>query len=106
MIGDEGFAFDTETLQHLANQWADFARRYRDARDLANHLTRAEGPGLDYASVGHAETLVASGQALKAALDERVRYCEDMRDRFLAALGKYIAAEDEAETTIDKGRFE
>lgn len=106
VIGDEGFAFDTETLQHLADQWDDFARRFGKALRLADDLTQAEGPGLDYASVGHAETLAASGKALKAALDERVRYCEDMRDRFLTALGKYIEAEDEAETTIDKGRFE
>ncbi|EID53939.1 hypothetical protein AB8O38_15065 [Saccharomonospora xinjiangensis] len=106
VIGDEGFAFDTETLQHLANQWADFASRYEDALSDADLIASAEGPGIEYASAGHAEKLRASGRALRDALQERIRYCEEMRDKFRAALGDHLSTEGDAETTLSKVKGE
>ncbi|WP_232283763.1 hypothetical protein [Saccharomonospora cyanea] len=104
----DGFAFDAETLERLANKWEDFTRRYRETLLLARDIVLAEGPGLDYASVGHAEKVRESGDALREALEERVKYCADMRDKFLAALGGYTDAENDAEATVtqEKGKFE
>lgn len=104
----DGFAFDSDTLERLAALWEDLALRYRDAQRETEYLTSAVGPGLDYASVGHAEKIITSGQALKDAFDERARYCGEVRDKLLDALDQYAGAEDEAGSTMarEKGKFE
>lgn len=104
----DGFAFDADSLERLAAMWDDLAHRYTEAVRLGRDLVSVEGPGLEYASTNHAERLRASGQALQQALSERARYCEDLRDKFHAAHGRYVNAEDDAEATVtqEKGKFE
>ncbi|OQO90998.1 hypothetical protein B1813_15980 [Saccharomonospora piscinae] len=98
-----GFALDTETLERLARRWNDFAMRYREALRLADEVAAAKPPGWDYASVGYTRAVRSSGAALLRVLKERAGYCEAMRDRCRAALGKYGSAEDEARATVVTG---
>ncbi|WP_037335053.1 hypothetical protein [Saccharomonospora piscinae] len=102
-LDGEGFALDTETLEHLARRWGDFADRYREALRFAEEVATAKPPGWDYASDDYTRTVRSSGTALVRALTERADYCEAMRDRCHAALGKYGSAEDEARATVVTG---
>ncbi|TLW93988.1 hypothetical protein FFT09_10020 [Saccharomonospora piscinae] len=95
-LDDDGFALETQVLEQLVRKWGDFADHYREAIRAARDIASAQEPGLDFASVGHAEKVRASGAELQLALEERLGYCVDMRDRLRAALGGYVGAEDEA----------
>jgi hypothetical protein len=98
--GGAGFQYDEATLHDLVKEWRDLAREFRADVAQAETLGRAQGPGLEYASVGNAELVRASGKALTETLLQRARYCEAMADKFVAALGKYANAEESHTTEI------
>lgn len=99
-----GFAFDAEQLKALANKWDDLADKFRSAALAAEAIHTATGPGIEYASVGSAEKIQASGLALARTLTERTEYCRNMAERFYTASGTYRATdEDVARTVEDSG---
>ncbi|PXY32781.1 hypothetical protein BAY60_07065 [Prauserella muralis] len=99
-----GYAFTPDQLHTIAGEWETLAERYAQAKVKAQIIAYAEGPGADYASINNAEKVSASGTELLAALDERVRYCEQMAQKFRAAFGAYLAAEDNVRAEVlDRG---
>lgn len=101
-VSVDGFEYDEATLHDLAKQWSDLAGEFQDDLVQAQRIARAKGPGLEYASGGNAELVRASGDALSSTLKQRIQYCQDMSDKYVAALGKYATAEDRHATEISK----
>ncbi len=97
-----GFAYDAATLRELAKDWDDLADEFKEDRQQANRLARAEGPGLEYASQGNAEYVRASGETLLDTLIAREEYCRAMASRFRAALGEYAAADEAHRTEVEQ----
>jgi hypothetical protein len=95
-----GFQYDEATLHELVKEWRELADEFRADFAQAEALTRAEGPGLEYASGNNAELIRASGTSLSGALQERARYCDSMVAKYVAALGKYATAEEAHATEI------
>jgi hypothetical protein len=96
--GGAGFEYDVETLRELMKEWRELAGEFRTDIAHAQALARAQGPGIEYASGGNAELIRASGESLSETLQQRISYCEEMADKYVAALGKYTAT-DEAHAT-------
>ena len=101
-VNVNGFEYDEATLHDLAKQWTDLANDFQDDLAQANRIARAKGPGLEYASGGNAELVRASGDALSDTLKQRIRYCQSMAGKYVAALGKYATDEDRHATDISK----
>jgi hypothetical protein len=97
-----GFKYDRETLEQLAKEWAALANDFSDDLVRADTIARTQGPGLEYASLGNATMIQASGSALRATLVAREQYCRTMAAKFEAALGKYANAEANHSTDIKK----
>ncbi|SEF31116.1 hypothetical protein SAMN05421837_105592 [Amycolatopsis pretoriensis] len=95
-----GFQYDEATLHELVREWQELADEFRADFAQAEALVRAKGPGLEYASGNNAELIRASGKSLSSTLQERARYCESMVAKYVAALGKYAAAEEAHVTEI------
>ncbi|MGW5716505.1 hypothetical protein ACWEVP_10105 [Amycolatopsis sp. NPDC003865] len=100
--GGAGFEYDETTLHELVREWRDLAGEFRIDAAQAETLARAQGPGLEYASTGNAELVRASGNALTDTLRQRAKYCDEMADKFVAALGKYANAEETHAIEIGK----
>ncbi|MGW3962164.1 hypothetical protein ACWED2_20240 [Amycolatopsis sp. NPDC005003] len=81
-------------------EWNDLANEFKHDQEQAITLTRAKGPGLEYASGGNAEKIHQSGEALLSTLAAREEYCRNMAAKFKAALGMYARAEDDYTTQI------
>lgn len=97
-----GFAYDEATLRELAKDWDDLADEFKEDFRKAYYISAAQAPGLEYASLGNAEQIRASGAALLETLASREKYCRAMADKFRTALGKYAATEDAHRTEIDQ----
>ncbi|MFJ9784007.1 hypothetical protein ACIRSS_30815 [Amycolatopsis sp. NPDC101161] len=98
--GGAGFQYDEATLHELVKEWRDLASEFRIDAAQAETLARAQGPGLEYASLGNAELIRASGNALTETLRQRAKHCDAMADKFVAALGNYANAEETHATEI------
>ncbi|WP_439386026.1 hypothetical protein [Amycolatopsis lexingtonensis] len=79
-------------------EWNELANEFADDRLRATAMQRVEGPGIEYASTGNAEQIKKSGDALYETLTAREQYCRAMAEKFQAAIGKYVSAEDTAAT--------
>ncbi|MEV7091865.1 hypothetical protein AB0M80_03405 [Amycolatopsis sp. NPDC051045] len=97
-----GFEYDEGTLHELVREWNDLANEFEDDLQRAALLQRADGPGAEYASGGHAERVRASGDALHETLVARAQYCRSMAQRFGAALGKYATAEETSAAEVER----
>lgn len=95
-----GYAYSREQMESLARKWEQLAEDFREDIRYAKIIAAAEGPGAEYASIGNAEMIRASGEALIETLTERAEYCKAQAAKFQAALGRYAAIEDDAEHTI------
>jgi len=89
-----GFEYDEAALHDLAEDWNKMADEFKQDREQAGVIIRANGAGLEYASQGNADQVRNSGRALLATLTQREDYCRTMANKFLTALGKYAQAED------------
>ncbi len=96
--GGGGFRYDEATLHELVREWNELANEFADDRLRATAMQRVEGPGIEYASTGNAEQIKKSGDALYETLTAREQYCRAMAEKFQAAIGKYVSAEDTAAT--------
>ncbi|MFE0028181.1 hypothetical protein [Amycolatopsis sp. NPDC059021] len=95
LTGDTpGFQYDEATLHSLVKDWTDLANEFQQDANNAKLLVAIEGPGKEYASGGHADRIHESGAALAATFEQRQKYCRDMADKYIAALGKYATAEE------------
>ncbi|MFF5986182.1 hypothetical protein [Prauserella flavalba] len=97
-----GFAFDAEQLGRMAETWENLAERFRNASRNARLLMEANGAGSEYASAGNAEMIRSSGKALLETLEERMKYCQTMADKFSDAGAAYGTAEEGATTEVRK----
>ncbi|PXY35155.1 hypothetical protein BAY59_06770 [Prauserella coralliicola] len=97
-----GFAFDAEQLGRMAETWENLAERFRNASRNARLLMEANGAGIEYASTGNAKMIRSSGKALLETLEERMKYCQTMADKFSAAGAAYGTAEEGATTEVRK----
>lgn len=93
--GGPGFAYDPDQLNALAAKWDELVDIFRRGQLHADVIKQARGPGLEYASGGNAEMVVASGEALGATLSDRERYCRAQADKCRQAAGKYAQVEDD-----------
>ena len=98
--GGAGFEYDEATLRSLMHEWNDLANEFKDDLFRVTAMQRVEGPGTEYASVGNAEKIKASGNALHETLIAREQHCRKMAEKFKTALGKYAATEDTHTTDI------
>ncbi|MFI9451080.1 hypothetical protein [Amycolatopsis sp. NPDC052450] len=97
-----GFKYDEATLHELMKEWSDLAKEYRDDLADARMIAVARPPGMEFASGDNAAITRQSGEALVAALEQRVAYCENMAKKYVSALGKYATADDHAKTVINQ----
>lgn len=97
-----GFKYDEATLHDLVKEWRALANEYKDDLDDADRIALAQPPGLEFASGDNAGITRQSGEALVEALKQRIAYCENMANKYVAALGKYATAEDHATTVINQ----
>ncbi|EME60377.1 hypothetical protein [Amycolatopsis decaplanina] len=97
-----GFKYDEATLHELVKEWNALAQEYRDDLVDAEFIAKVEPPGREYASGDNATITRQSGQALVDALNQRVAYCKNMAAKYVAALGKYAAADEQARTVINQ----
>ncbi|WP_410656705.1 hypothetical protein [Amycolatopsis sp. lyj-112] len=97
-----GFKYDEATLHDLVKEWRGLAKEYLGDLSDARRIALARPPGLEFASGGNAEITQQSGTALEEALDQRIAYCENMANKYVAALGKYATAEDHATAVINQ----
>jgi len=97
-----GFKFDEATLHELAAEWRALALEYQKDLAQAGKVARAQPPGQEFASGNNAEITQKSGAALEDTLRQRISYCESMASKYLAALGKYATAEEQATTVINQ----
>lgn len=97
-----GFKYDEATLHELVKEWRELAQEYlKDLAD-AEFIAKAQPPGAEYASGDNALLIRSSGEALVTALNERAIYCENMAAKYVAALGKYATAEEQATADINQ----
>ncbi|MER6665279.1 hypothetical protein ABT256_12065 [Amycolatopsis japonica] len=97
-----GFKYDEATLHELVTEWRELAKEYRDDLVHAFNIAAAEPPGLEYASGDNALLTRNSGKALVKALNDRIAYCENMAAKYVAALGKYATADEQAKNVINQ----
>ncbi|MEU3763863.1 hypothetical protein AB0E55_02300 [Amycolatopsis keratiniphila] len=97
-----GFKYDEATLHELVKEWSDLAVEYRKDLDHAESIATARPPGLEFASGNNAKVTRLSGTKLMEALQERIAYCENMAKKYVAALGKYATADEQAKIAIAK----
>ncbi|RSM71019.1 hypothetical protein DL991_35515 [Amycolatopsis sp. WAC 01375] len=97
-----GFKYDEATLHELVAEWRDLAVEYKNDLIDANRIAFAQPPGLEYASGDNASITRQSGEALVAALNQRIAYCENMANKYVTALGRYATAEEHATTVINQ----
>jgi hypothetical protein len=98
--GGGGFQYDEATLHELVKEWRELADEFRADFAQAEAISRAKGPGIEYASGNNAELIRASGTSLSGTLQERARYCDAMVAKYIEALGKYATAEEAHATEI------
>ncbi|MFD5092682.1 hypothetical protein ACFWMR_18900 [Amycolatopsis thailandensis] len=97
-----GFKYDEATLHELADEWIDLAKEYRADLVDAEFIAKVEPPGQEFASGDNALVTRRSGQALVDALNQRITYCNNMAAKYVAALGKYASADEQAKTVINQ----
>ncbi|MGY6656529.1 hypothetical protein ACXIZN_30615 [Amycolatopsis sp. TRM77291] len=97
-----GFKYDEATLHELVKEWSDLAQEYQDDIEDARNIAVANPPGREFASGDNADITRQSGSALLEALDQRVAYCKNMAAKYVAALGKYATADEQAKIAINQ----
>lgn len=97
-----GFKYDEATLHELVKEWSDLAQEFQDDIEDARNIAVANPPGLEFASGDNADITRQSGRALLEALDKRVAYCKAMAAKYVAALGKYATADEQAKIAINQ----
>ncbi|MFE5565075.1 hypothetical protein ACFQ68_08790 [Amycolatopsis japonica] len=97
-----GFTYDEATLHELVKEWRALAVEYRNDLVNAEHIAKCQPPGAEYASGDNAQLIRSSGESLVTALKERATYCDNMADKYVAALGKYATAEERATEDINQ----
>ncbi|MFD9959223.1 hypothetical protein [Amycolatopsis sp. NPDC058986] len=103
LTGDTpGFQYDEATLHSLVKDWTDLANEFKDDARDAEQLGQIEGPGKEYASSGHAERIHTSGTALAATFEQREKYCREMANKYVTALGKYATAEETGQGQVKR----
>ncbi|MFD9892230.1 hypothetical protein ACFWY9_23045 [Amycolatopsis sp. NPDC059027] len=101
LTGDTpGFQYDEATLHSLVADWKGLADEFQEDASTARRLGDVVGPGKEYASAGHADRIHTSGEALAVTFEQRQKYCRDMADKYIAALGKYATAEETGKSDV------
>jgi hypothetical protein len=87
------FAFDEDDLRKLVTRWLDLAESYQNSMSATHSMTNVSGPGLEFASEGHANAANASGNAYREHLRTSYEYCADQAQKCQNALDDYLGVE-------------
>ena len=87
------FAYDEDELRQLVTRWLDLAESYQTSMSATAPMTRVAGPGLEFASEGHANAANASGNAYREHLRSSFEYCVGQAQKCQDALDEYLGVE-------------
>jgi hypothetical protein len=87
------FAYDEDELRSLVTQWLNLADSYQKSISDVYNMASVDGPGLEFASEGHAKAANQSGNAYRAHIDTAFQYCVDQAQKCQDALDDYLGVE-------------